>query len=109
MKIPNALLLALFPQTVAAFIAIPLSTTKSSSRILSTQPQRQQPLMGYLDDIASNSETHELESTDPAVRFDEYMANVEAAFSRTQRRIGNMQVEERRSHEAVQAVEERMK
>ena len=63
--------------------------------------------MGYLDDIAS--ETHQLESADPLERFDEYMANVEAAFSRAQQRIGNMKVEERRSHEAVQAVEERMK
>lgn len=99
MKVHYTLLVvASFPQNAAAFFAAPSSSTSR------TMPSC---LFGYLDDI---SEAGPLEdAVDPAERFDELMANMEAAFSRAQKRMGNMKIKERQSHEAVQAVEERMK
>ena len=91
----SLLVVASFPQAAAAFFAAPVSLAS-----------RSKPLFGYLDDI---NEAGQLEAVDPAERFDELMANMEAAFSRAQTRMGNMKIKERQSHEAVQAVEERMK
>ena len=91
----SILVVASFPQTVTAFFAAPASSASRTT-----------PLFGYLDDI---SDAGPLEAEDPAERFDELMANMEAAFSRAQKRMGNMKIKERESHEAVRAVEERMK
>ncbi|KAI2496197.1 hypothetical protein MHU86_18292 [Fragilaria crotonensis] len=99
MKVHYSLLVvASFSQTAAAFFAAP-----SSSAACRTMPSY---LFGYLDDI---NEAGPVEAVDPAERFDELMANMELAFSRAQKRMGTMKIKEKESHEAIQAVEERMK
>ena len=104
MKVHYSLLVtALFPKTAAAFFSAP-SSSSSSSAASRTIPSY---LFGYLDDI--NEAGPREETVDPAERLDELMANMEAAFSRAQKRMGNMKIKERESHEAIQAVEERMK
>jgi ElaB/YqjD/DUF883 family membrane-anchored ribosome-binding protein len=68
--------------------------------------KRSTVLFGYLDDI---NDLGPMQTQDAAAQFDDYMAKVEAAFSRVQKKMGKMKTNEKRSQEAVQAVEERMK
>lgn len=97
MRVYGSLFAAYLPWIAEAFFVPQLSTIYF---------KRNTPLFGYLDDI---NDLDPIEKPDAAVQFDEYMAKVDAAFSRVQKKIGKMKTKERRSQEAVQAVEERMK
>ena len=99
MRLYCSLFAASLPQVAEAFF-VPTPSMVSLRN-------RNTLLFGYLDEI--NELGPVVEKQDAAVQFDEYMAKVEAAFSRVQKKMGKMKTNERRSQEAVQAVEERMK
>jgi hypothetical protein len=92
-----SLLAAYLPRVAEGFFVVPPSTVSI---------KRNTVLFGYLDDI---NDLDPMQTQDAAAQFDDYMAKVEAAFSRVQKKMGKMKTNEKRSQEAVQAVEERMK
>ena len=97
MRLYYSVLAVSLPRVTEAFFVPPPFTVSL---------RRNTAFFGYLDDI---NDLGPIEEADAAAEFEEYMAKVEAAFSRVQKKMGKMKTNEKRSQEAVQAVEEKMK